>query len=151
MADGRLGHGMNTPVLLNDFFQIEELVGLTAAERFARMASLGDEAAAHFHAVLPDACARFRRVLLLTHVPPFRDACWHQGRISDDDYLPLFAARAAGEAMVEVMRAHPQCELTVLCGHTHGEGRAEILPNLRVLTGGAEYGTPALQPLLDVA
>ena len=48
------------------------------------------------------------------------------------------------------MAAHPECEMTVLCGHTHSPGEAQILPNLRVLTGGAEYGRPALQRVLTV-
>jgi hypothetical protein len=39
--------------------------------------------------------------------------------------------------------------MTVLCGHTHGAGRAQLLPNLEVKTGGADYGWPNLQePLL---
>ena len=80
---------------------------------------------------------------MLTHVPPFREACWHRGQISDDDWLPHFACRAVGEVLVEAMAAHPECEMTVLCGHTHSPGEAQVLPNLRVLTGGAEYGRPA--------
>jgi hypothetical protein len=49
------------------------------------------------------------------------------------------------------MQAHPGCQLTVLCGHTHGEGEATILPNLLVKTGGAEYGKPRLNELIVVA
>jgi hypothetical protein len=29
--------------------------------------------------------------------------------------------------------------MVVLCGHTHGSGELEVLPNLRVLTGGSKY------------
>jgi Icc protein len=41
----------------------------------------------------------------------------------------------------------------VVCGHTHGGGAVDVLPNLRVLTGAADYGFPAAQaPLvLDAA
>ena len=90
-------------------------------------------------------------VIVLTHVPPFREACWHRGRVSDDEWLPHFACRAVGEALVEAMAAHPECEMTVLCGHTHSAGEAQVLPNLRVLTGGAEYGRPEVQRVLTVA
>jgi Icc protein len=38
----------------------------------------------------------------------------------------------------------------VLCGHTHGEGDINILPNLRVVTGGARYGAPIFQSNLDL-
>lgn len=34
--------------------------------------------------------------------------------------------------------------------HTHGSGEAQILPNLRVLTGGARYGAPVVQRVLEV-
>jgi Icc protein len=149
-ADGRLGNGMATPVLLNDFFHIEELTGLATDERFRRLAALGDEAAAHFRRVLPEAFERFREVLLLTHVPPFREACWHEGRVSDDDWLPLFASQAPGEALRDIMSARPDHTLGVFCGHTHGEGYVEILPNLKVWTGGAHYGRPELQPEIVV-
>ena len=89
-------------------------------------------------------------MIALTHVPPFREACWHRGRISDDDWLPHFACRVVGEVLREAMAAHPECEMTVLCGHTHSAGEAQILPNLRVLTGGAEYGRPEVQRVLTV-
>src|SRR5438874_8164912 len=98
------------------------------------MQELGDEASAYLRSVLPEALRRFRHVIVLTHVPPFREACWHQGRISTDDYLPHFTCKAAGDALREAMAAQPDRQMTVLCGHTHGEGEARILPNLRVLT-----------------
>ena len=138
-------------MLLNDYRLIEELSGLDERERLGQLHALGDEAAAHFRAVLPEALARFRRLIVLTHVPPFREACWHQGRISDDDWLPHFSCRAVGDVLAEAMAAHPECEMTVLCGHTHSPGEAQILPNLRVLTGGAVYGRPAIQRVLSAA
>ena len=39
--------------------------------------------------------------------------------------------------------------MTVLCGHMHGCGEVELLPNLRMLTGGAKYGQPDAQPVLE--
>ena len=149
-ADGRLGNGINSQVELNDYFLIDELTGLSPKQRFSKLNALGDEAAHHFRKVLTPALKRFRNILVLTHVPPFRDACWHEGRISDDDFLPHFTCKAVGDVLLSVMRAHPQCNLTVLCGHTHGQGETSILPNLRVKTGGAEYGQPKLQEVIFV-
>jgi predicted MPP superfamily phosphohydrolase len=40
--------------------------------------------------------------------------------------------------------------MTVLCGHTHGAGFAQILTNLSVFTGGAEYGRPELQGVFNL-
>jgi hypothetical protein len=143
-GDGRLGDFAGSNVFLNDFVLIEELAGRSGPEVLERLHALGDEAAAHFRAVLPGALERFRHLIVLTHVPPFRETCWHAGRISDDHWLPFFACRAAGEALAEAMAGRPDRQMTVLCGHTHGAGEVQVLPNLRVLTGGATYGMPQI-------
>ena len=48
------------------------------------------------------------------------------------------------------MEKFPESNLLVLCGHTHGGGEVEILRNLRVLTGEAEYRHPRIQQVFDV-
>jgi Icc protein len=55
-----------------------------------------------------------------------------------------------GDVLVKIMREHLGYNLTVLCGHTHGGGETEILSNLYVKTGGAEYGEPKLQEVIKV-
>lgn len=85
-GDGRLGDYHGSDVLLNDFGLIGEFGGFweDKDERLAKLHALGDEAAAHFRTMLPDALRRFRHVIVLTHVPPFSEACWHEGKVSDD-------------------------------------------------------------------
>ena len=117
-------------------------------QRFAKLNALGDEASDYIQRLLPSAVERFRNVFLLTHVPPFRDACWHEGEISDDEFLPHFTCQAVGDVLFSFMQRHPQCSATILCGHTHGHGEATILPNLHVKTGGAEYGQPKVQEVI---
>ena len=155
-GDARLGDYYGSRVLLNDFLLIDEL-RLFNAERDDLdrprlepvLNALGDEAAGHFARVLPAAMESHRRVVALTHVPPFREAAWHQGKPSDDDWLPFFACKAVGDCFLEVMRDRPDRELLVLCGHTHGSGETQILENLRVLTGGARYREPAIQRVFE--
>ncbi len=148
-ADGRFGKGIHSSMMLNDYLLISDFVGLSQSRRFSLLNELGDIAAAHFARILPDAFARFQSVILLTHVPPFRESCWYEGCISDDEALPHFACKAVGEVLKREMTARPDRNLTVLCGHTHGAGMVDILPNLRVITGGAEYGKPQVQaPIL---
>ncbi len=52
--------------------------------------------------------------------------------------------------MFEKAVSGDEWQMTVLCGHTHGSGDAQILPNLRVLTGGAVYGRPGVQRVIEV-
>jgi len=149
-ADGRLGNYRDSMVLLNDYFLIKELTGLDQDARRVKLNELGDCAAAELKGVLPKSLDRFRYVILLTHVPPFKEACWHEGSISSDHWLPHFGCKAVGKVLIELMRSYPDCDMTVLCGHTHGAGSAQILPNLNVKTSGAEYGSPRLNELLII-
>lgn len=149
-GDGRIGDFENSQVIMTDFLLIDELTGLSKSARLDEMNALGDEAARHVRRVLPEALDSARRVILLTHVPPFKDACWNEGRISDDNFLPFFTCKAVGDALITIMDAHPNHELVVLCGHSHGEGNVLIRPNIRALTGGVEYGAPRVQKLWDV-
>ncbi len=146
-GDGRLGDYYGSDVMLNDFRLIGGFdgIGESKRSRLAKIHALGGEAAAHLRNVLPDALVRFQHVIVLTHVPPFRESCWHEGKISDDNWLPFFTCKAFGDVLREAMAAAPDRKMTVLCGHTHGTGEVDILPNLRVLTGGAVYGKPDVQ------
>ena len=149
-GDARFGDHMGSPVILNDFLRIADLAGLPKPMLGEALARLGDESAAHLRRVLPPALQRFPHVVVLTHVPPFREACWHEGQVSSDDFLPYFACRATGEVLLEEASRNPGRRLTVLCGHTHSPGECQPLPNLKVLTGAATYGAPTFQPLLYV-
>jgi Icc-related predicted phosphoesterase len=149
-ADGRLGSFFRSEVELNDYFLIKELSGLEKRQRFQKLNALGDEAAEFLANRSLQALAQHQKVIVLTHVPPFREACWHEGAISNDDYLPHFACRAVGELLAALMRSYPKNSMLVLCGHTHSPGVAQILPNLEVRTGGAVYGEPALVDVLEV-
>lgn len=167
-ADARTPEYRTSNVVLNDYLLIDELRAATGADETRRddvrdaglslltpqlqetLQRLGDESAAYLGGVLPQAAAVAKHLIVLTHPPPFREACWHEGRISDDDWAPHFTCVAVGVALAKFMREHPDHRMTVLCGHTHGEGTAQILPNLRCLTGGARYGHPKVQQAFEV-
>ena len=149
-ADGRLGNSIRSDVTLSDYFLIQDLSDLPKAALFAKLNALGEQAARALKPPLLSAVTRFPHVLLLTHVPPFKEACWYEGHISDDEFLPHFTCGAIGDLLRQVMPHYPECQLTVLCGHTHGQGQVTILPNLVVKTGGAEYGRPRLNELIVV-
>ena len=89
-------------------------------------------------------------MLLATHVPPFREACWHEGQISDGEWLPHFTCKAVGDAILEIMRPATGRQLTVYCGHTHSPGICQPLPNVTVYTGGAIYGQPKVQQVIEL-
>ncbi|MBY0397283.1 MAG: metallophosphoesterase [Thermoleophilia bacterium] len=149
-SDARIGDYAASPLVLNDYRLIDDLKDLDPTARRVRLETLGDEAAAHLRATLPAALERFERVLVLTHVPPFREACKHPGRFAWDDWLPHFTCKAMGDALVEAAEAFPDRALMVLCGHVHSSHDVTIRPNLRVLTGGAAYGKPGIEGVLTI-
>ncbi len=159
-ADGRLGNYDNSDVILNDHLLIAELSEWNSIEEGnftlnkeglrQAMVVLADEAARHFETFLEEAAAKYPNVVIATHVPPFREAAWYQGKTSSDDYLPHFACQVVGDVMRRVMQTHPKSRLLVLCGHTHGGGECEALDNLQVSTGEARYEKPEIQRVIEV-
>lgn len=149
-ADAREGDYNRSLVMMNDYLLIEELAAFSKQDRLAELHRLGDEAADHIRKQLLQALPEFEQVFVLTHVPPFRAACWYQGRISDDEWAPHFICQALGRAILDVASIFPTKEITVLCGHTHSPGECQPARNVRVITGAAEYGHPTITRTFDL-
>lgn len=154
-ADARLGNSDQWQVIINDYLLIEELSqwrhGDGRPESLCPVLNeLGDEAARHLQNVLTEAARSYHHRLVVTHVPPFREAAWYKRRPCDDDWLPHMACKAAGEVLLDIARAHPSCNLTVFRGHTHGGGHVAIRDNLQVFTAEADYGRPEIQRIFEV-
>ena len=150
-GDGRCGDYWGTPILLNDFIYIEELVTPSKQVRLEALQRLGDASAASLQRHVDAALACRPNVLVLMHVPPFVASCWHEGKVSDDQWSPFFVCKAAGDVLHAAMQAHPNHQMRALCGHTHSPGVAHILDNLRVDTGGAVYRKPEIAGWIEVA
>ncbi len=150
-ADARLGDYEHSQVWLPDFVAVKDLAEVSGdRDRLRRrLHALGDEAARELESVLPEALEKYPRVVLATHVPPYRESAWYDGRFSHPNWLPFFSCKAVGDLLRRLMQGRPDRELLVLCGHTHGSGEARILDNLRVLTGGAGYEGPKRHHLLE--
>ena len=148
-ADARAGDYANSEVLLNDYWLIQELSGYESEERGKILRRLGDEAAEFTRLHLSKVVDEYRHVIFLTHVPPFAEACWHDGRASNEQWAPHFTCVAVGEVLLEIMDQHPQTRLTVLCGHTHSAGETRPRKNIEVITGAARYGDPRVTELFS--
>lgn len=149
-ADGRIGDFAASVVMMHDYRRIAELTGLDKNQRWDQLKRLGDQAAASVAKQLDLAGQQNQRLLMLTHVPPFRDACWYEGQISDDQWAPHFTCQAVGESLRDYSMTHRDHEITVLCGHTHGAGLAHPARQITVYTGGAEYGHPRINYVLEI-
>ena len=104
-ADGRLGDYQNSRVTLNDSRLIAELFQqkiLGKNKLLQKMQSLADRDAKNLQLDLLKAIScKPKKTIILTHVPPFREACFYQGKISGDDWLPFFGSKATGDVLLE--------------------------------------------------
>lgn len=150
-ADGRVGDYYRSPVRLNDYHLIEELSGLTAQKRLRVIRREAAAGAVRLRRQLEIGRQQAHNQIVLTHLPPFREACWYEGSISDDDWAPFFTCAAIGWMLRRFCSRYPEQNVWVLCGHTHGSGKSRIGPNLTVWTGGAEYGEPRVTELVETS
>ncbi len=150
-GDGRLGNYEQSPVTLNDQKLIHDFQGLDREAVLAKLYALGDEASHHIGVTLSKALDSYEEVICLTHVPPFKEACWYQGKMGNDDWLPYFSCKAVGDVLLTAAEDRPSATIRVLCGHTHHAGIVEMSPNLRVFTGSAEYGEPCISDVLEIS
>jgi predicted MPP superfamily phosphohydrolase len=149
-CDGGYGDYERSSLVLSDFLYIEELLGVGKKGRRAVLERLGNQAATYFASVLPAALDSYRHVIVATHVPPFAEACCHEGRATSADALPYYGCKAVGTFLRQTMGERPDNKLTVLCGHTHCGANVQILPNLRVIAGEVEYRRPRIQQILQI-
>ncbi len=152
-ADGRYGDFHSSRVAMNDSLLIADLFQQKILSRDSlldKMQQLADQDAAQLQASILEAIEnhQLRKVIVLTHVPPFKEACQYQGKISNDQWLPFFASQATGDVLMALATQYAAIEFLVLCGHTHGSAHYQALNNLVVHAGHAEYYQPELQDFI---
>ena len=152
-ADGRLGDYQNSRVMLNDSMMIadlfqEEILG--KYELLEKMQQLADADAMRLQHDLERAITKNpKKVIVLTHVPPFREACLHKGEVSGNDWLPYFSSKVIGDVLTTIAKQNPEIKFLVLCGHTHSAANV-IYDNLVIEVGKADYCRPEIQKIILV-
>ena len=154
-ADGRYGNYVDSRVMLNDSHMIQELRESSMIGKcrlLDAMQKLADSDAARLKKKLQSAIQEHspKRIIVLVHLPPFKERCMHEGKISNDEYLPLFASKKTGDVLLKVAKSNPEIEFKVLCGHTHSSSYYKPLDNLTVKAGGVEYGKPIVQEVIEL-
>jgi Icc protein len=149
-GDATQGDYERSVVRLNDFRLIDDFQTISDKLWRGELEKLGLDAADRLRSKLEVACQRYPRVIVATHVPPFRESCWYEGHTTDDHWAPFFVCGQVGKVLAEVAQQNPQTRFEVYCGHTHHGGIAEIAANLKVITGGATYGYPDVTGVIEV-
>jgi len=166
-ADGRYGDFDFSPSIQNDWKVIEELKQCwnvppgdlmqrrLSAEDLDREALLdilhtrGDRARDHIERVLIDVLGKKDKAILITHAPPFLPAQAHRSA-RWEDWAPHAGCKAAGDAILEIMRDLPGKELMILSGHIHASERFNVTPNIEQRIGFAEYLEPRIAEVFEL-
>jgi predicted phosphohydrolase len=154
-ADGRYGDYENSSVSLNDSVLIRELFQhklLSKKHLEIKMQEFADEDAKQLEHDIQTAIDMHKpqKLIVLTHVPPFPEVCMYQGHSTHPDYLPYFSSKATGDVLLKSAQNYPSVDFAVLSGHTHSYAQSQILKNLCVTVGSAEYYKPILQKIIDL-
>ena len=154
-ADGRCGNYAESRVMLNDSRMIQELQEGSMIGKYQlldAMQKLADSDAEKLKKKLQLAIQKHspKRIIVLVHLPPFRESCMHEGKISNDDYLPFFASKITGDVLLNAAKANPGINFLVLCGHTHTSSYYKPHDNLTVKAGSVEYGNPIIQEVIEL-
>ncbi|HAT9159852.1 TPA: metallophosphoesterase, partial [Legionella pneumophila subsp. pneumophila] len=151
-ADDRLGDYQNSPISLNDSRMITDLFQeklLGKSQLLQKMQQLADLDANALHNDIMQAIESHpRKIIVLTHVPPFKEACLHNGQLSDENWLPYFSSKAMGDVLMPIAANNPLIDFLVLCGHTHSDASYKPVANLTVKVDQAEYYQPVTQEVI---
>ncbi|KAA1261664.1 Calcineurin-like phosphoesterase superfamily domain protein [Rubripirellula obstinata] len=137
-------------VRLNDFKRIDDFRDLASDHWKQKLIELGQQCADRLSSKLDQIPGDAAHVLIATHVPPFCEACWYEGKTTDENWSPFFVCGAVGRVLREFAASHPSINVTVICGHTHHDGIAKIANNLIVHTGAATGGVPEIEAELTI-
>jgi predicted phosphohydrolase len=149
-GDATEGNYEDSYVRLNDFRLIRDFANAAPNSWKRQLQQQGQESAERLAKKLNALPSDTRDVLVVTHVPPYRDACWYEGRTTDDHWAPFFVCGQVGQVLLAAAQDRDQTRFTVLCGHTHHAGVADIAANLTVYTGAAEYGKPGIEGQIEI-
>jgi predicted phosphodiesterase len=152
-GDARCGD-MEDFVVLTDYAAISDLAATIDLRDFwvngfrernslvSVLQRLGEESAAALEKDLDSALfsGLYSRVLILTHVSPFRETCTRREGPGDDRGYPAFLWNAMSLRLVNAARNNPGVDFLVLSGHTHSASYGKITGNLRAWSSYAEYG-----------
>lgn len=152
-ADGRYGDYANSYVVLNDSRMIQDLFQSSLLSKYSlveKMQELADYDAKALKTDLQETLKTHhpRKIIVLIHVPPFKEACMHEGEPTNDDFLPFFSSKATGDVLAQIAKENSNTEFLVLCGHTHSEAFYQPYRNLTVKVGHAEYRKLIIQEVI---
>lgn len=150
--DGRAGNFETSNVWLSDYQVIEELKSSPYYTRDLQklLKYYAEIYTDHLIDNLELAIKNRDDIIMVTHVPAFREASFYDGKVQNDNWAPHFVCKIAGDKIREVMDKHPDKQLTIYSSHTHGAGEKRISDNIYVVNSESKYGRLQIQKMIEV-
>jgi predicted MPP superfamily phosphohydrolase len=153
-ADGRLGDYQNSKSTLNDSKMIEDLFeakSISMSQLINKMQQLADNDSTSLGQNLISAIKKNpQKIIILTHIPPFKESCLYKGKASPVGYLPYYCSKSTGDILLSIATNNPAIDFLALCGHTHNESFYKPIDNLVVRVGGSKYSQPQINEIFEV-
>lgn len=141
--DGGYSNFFRSPHHMCDYQFIEELVcDNIPSKRLKELQKTAKFFADKLGVSMEQAATERKFVIVATHIPPFKENSTHQGKISDEVWLPHFSSKATGDVIRKVARKFPDNNFIGLCGHTHDNAVSKPMNNVICYTSCAEYRHP---------
>jgi len=136
---------------MSDWQLISEFNTLRNIDSIINVArELAKESANHLEASLNSVARDFKTVMIVTHVPPFIEACLQEGKCTIPSNLPWYTCLTVGNLIKRIASSYPQTTFEVYSGHTHGFGTARLAHNLTAYVGRSRYGNPSVQGIISL-
>ncbi len=150
--DARAGRWDAPRFRMQDWEQVRDFPASAGHEGIVAVArGLADAAEADLLPQVEAAARHHTTVLVATHVPPWPLPPGSRRHPDGEWIAPWYVAERLGQALERAAAAHPAVRFRVMAGHAHArrEGMA-IAPNLTCDVGGARYGSPGIERVLEL-
>jgi len=147
-----LGFAMTDFCSPHGIHDLIQALGKGSHELFEKLLELGQNSADHVHMQATKAYRKgARRILVLTHVPPFLGASYYRGRPSEPRAAPFYVNKSMGDVLLDLANEMPDATFEVYAGHTHGKREYRPCENMVVRVGNARYGRhPTFQAPIEL-
>ncbi len=153
-GDTRNGDYENSRLVMSDWLLIDDLrieYGKGMHKLKIKLMQLADSDAGKLkRRVLKALEAGYKKIIIVTHVPAFEEACTYAGRKSTPGGLPFFSSKCLGDAILPIAKCHPQVDFLWLSGHTHSRVKYRPCNNMTVKVAKAEYYCPKIEGIINV-
>ena len=73
-----------------------------------------------------------KRIVILTHVPPFVTDCWDKGEVTSANKAPHSSSAQSAALFLNLANEHPNVTFVVYCGHTHNSSY-QAYPSIKMV------------------